>query len=64
MEYQNFICLTNLHLEDESKHVVEGIYWHNSIDDAHPYASGLNNPKNKKLIPWNVSDFLLLLIIV
>lgn len=43
-EYHPFIWLTNLETEeDDEKHVVPGLFWHNSEDDAHPYASGLTN---------------------
>ena len=43
-EYHPFIWLTNLEKEeDDEKHVVPGLFWHNSEDDAHPYSSGLNN---------------------
>jgi hypothetical protein len=52
-EYHPFIWLTNLENEEnEEKHVVPGLFWHNSEDDAHPYASGLVNHKGYE-VPWN-----------
>jgi hypothetical protein len=56
--YHPFIWLTNLQedAEDDSQQVVSGLFWHNSIDEAHPYESGLSDPRTESIV-WNVSIF-------
>ena len=57
--YHPFIRLTNLQEEDaddDSQQVVADLFWNNTIDEAHPYSSGLHDAQGKS-VPWNVSQF-------